>query len=116
MTPKTPVVLPVEKGVSVKHLLEAISTEGVANPITIATHLDQTTHTKNGLGSRGIPMVRGSNTHTKKWGIRRSLKNKDTRGKRQNIGFMNESTGNKVIPAKASPDLEATDLCSSSHG
>ena len=40
MAPRTPAVLPVEKGVSVKHLLEAISTEGVANPITIATHLD----------------------------------------------------------------------------
>ena len=40
IAPKTPTVLPVERGVSVKHLSEAIPTEGVANPITIATHLD----------------------------------------------------------------------------
>ena len=59
IAPKTPTVLPVERGVSVKYF-QAISMEGVANPITIATHLDQTTHIKKGLGRGGALMVRDS--------------------------------------------------------
>ena len=44
-------------------------------------------------------------------GTRRS----NTRQKETKLA-KDESRGNKVIPAKANPELEATDLCSSSHG